>query len=234
MHCFQSLEWHSMFCNNWSKQRKLHQAYSYAQWGNQGKPKKLQLIAKLHANFNPKMQAFKYILYLTWKKGQKSWAIYSIKMVSKFYPFSCSKTALETWKLWSKQPLNGLIFPQNYKICGGRDLSQIIILNAWDIITCCALTCTWLFCLFCRLFDLEYSRWFLSSIFHRLLLVTGIIWWFTMLNCHCILFTKLPWPGDSERTFRSSSQAATCPPVYHTRRRLHTVPLIAEHQAGKL
>ena len=24
------------------------------------------------------------------------------------------------------------------------------------------------------------------------------------------------------------------PPVYHTRRRLHTVPLIAEHQAGKL
>ena len=48
------------------------------------------------------------------------------------------------------------------------------------------------------------------------------------------LFTKLPWPGDSEGTFRSSSQAATCPPVYHTRRRLHTVPLIAERQAGKL
>ena len=48
------------------------------------------------------------------------------------------------------------------------------------------------------------------------------------------LFTKLPWPGDSEGTFWSSSQAATCPPVYHTRRRLHTVPLIAERQAGKL
>ena len=48
------------------------------------------------------------------------------------------------------------------------------------------------------------------------------------------LFTKLPWPGDSERTFRSSSQAVTCPPVYHTRRRLHTVPLIAERLAGKL
>ena len=46
--------------------------------------------------------------------------------------------------------------------------------------------------------------------------------------------TKLPWPGDSEGTFRSSSQAATCQPVYHTRRRLHTVSLIAEHQAGKL
>ena len=53
-------------------------------------------------------------------------------------------------------------------------------------------------------------------------------------NCNYILFTELPWPGDSEGTFRSSSQAATCPPVYHTRRRLHTVPLIAERQAGKL
>ena len=57
-------------------------------------------------------------------------------------------------------------------------------------------------------------------------------------NCNCnrnyILFTKLPWPGDSEGTFRSSSQAATCPPVDHTQRRLHTVPLIAERQAGKL
>ena len=53
-------------------------------------------------------------------------------------------------------------------------------------------------------------------------------------NCNYILFTKLAWPGDSEGTFRSSSQAATCPPVYHTRRRLHTVPLIAERQAGKL
>ena len=49
-----------------------------------------------------------------------------------------------------------------------------------------------------------------------------------------ILFTKLPWPGDSEGTFRSSSQAATCPPVYHTRWRLHTVPFIVERQAEKL
>ena len=56
-------------------------------------------------------------------------------------------------------------------------------------------------------------------------------------NCWFVitfLFTKLRWPGDSEGTFRSSSQAATCPPVYHTRRRLHTVLLIAERQAGKL
>ena len=53
-------------------------------------------------------------------------------------------------------------------------------------------------------------------------------------NCNYILITKLPWPGDSEGTFRSSSQAATCPPVSHTRRRLHTVPLIAEYQARKL
>ena len=35
-------------------------------------------------------------------------------------------------------------------------------------------------------------------------------------------------------TFRSSSQAASCPPFYHTRRRLHNVPLIAEPQTGKL
>ena len=58
----------------------------------------------------------------------------------------------------------------------------------------------------------------------------------TFCNCNCnyTLFTKLPWPEDSEGTFRSSSQAATCPPVYHTRWRLHTVPLIAERQAGKL
>ena len=53
-------------------------------------------------------------------------------------------------------------------------------------------------------------------------------------NCNYILFTKLPWPGDSKGTFRSSSQAATCPPVYHTQWRLHTVPLLAERQAGKL
>ena len=53
-------------------------------------------------------------------------------------------------------------------------------------------------------------------------------------DCNYILFTKLPWPGDSEGTFRSSSQAATCPSVYHTRWRLHTVPFNAERQAGEL
>ena len=62
-------------------------------------------------------------------------------------------------------------------------VSRIIILNAWDIIICCVLTCTWLFCLFCHLFNLEYSRWFLSSIFYRLLLVTGIISCLPFLNC---------------------------------------------------
>ena len=35
-------------------------------------------------------------------------------------------------------------------------------------------------------------------------------------NCNYFLFTKLPWPGDCEGTFRSSSQAATCPYVYTT------------------
>ena len=31
-------------------------------------------------------------------------------------------------------------------------------------------------------------------------------------NCNYVSFTKLPWLGDSEGTFRSSSQAATCLP----------------------
>ena len=31
---------------------------------------------------------------------------------------------------------------------------------------------------------------------------------YVLFSCNYILFTKLPWPGDSERTFRSSSQAA--------------------------
>ena len=38
------------------------------------------------------------------------------------------------------------------------------------------------------------------------------------------LFTKLPWPWDSEGAFRSPRQAATGPPVYHTRRRFHFCP----------
>ena len=38
-------------------------------------------------------------------------------------------------------------------------------------------------------------------------------------NCNHILFTKLPWPGDSEGTFRSSSQAVTCLPHKGVRRR---------------
>ena len=59
-------------------------------------------------------------------------------------------------------------------------------------------------------------------------------WTWLVINGNYILFTKLPWPGDSEGSIRSSSQAATCPPVYHTRRRLHTVSLIAERQAEKL
>ena len=53
-------------------------------------------------------------------------------------------------------------------------------------------------------------------------------------NCIYILFTKLPWSGDSEGTVRSSSQVATCPSVYHTRWRLHTLLLVAERQTEKL
>ena len=36
-------------------------------------------------------------------------------------------------------------------------------------------------------------------------------------NCNHFLFTKLFWPGDSEEIYRSTSQAATYPLVYHTR-----------------
>ena len=45
------------------------------------------------------------------------------------------------------------------------------------------------------------------------------------------LFTKLLWPGDSEGTFRSSSQAATCLP--HTANASNCL-FIAERQAEKL
>ena len=44
----------------------------------------------------------------------------------------------------------------------------------------------------------------------------GIIIFQFSNNYSYILFTKLPWPGDSEGTFRSSSQAATYPSVYHS------------------
>ena len=53
-------------------------------------------------------------------------------------------------------------------------------------------------------------------------------------NCKYILFTKLPWSGDSKGTLRSSSQAATCPPCLpHTVEASHFL-LITERQAGKL
>ena len=61
----------------------------------------------------------------------------------------------------------------------------------------------------------------------------ALFFWENKHICNYILFTELPWPGDSEGTFRSSSQAATCPSVYHTRWRLHTVPFNAERQAGE-
>ena len=53
------------------------------------------------------------------------------------------------------------------------------------------------------------------------------------LNCNYILFTKLPWPGDSEGTFRSSRQTAICPRVYHTHWRFRYIFFIAKHETGK-
>ena len=83
---------------------------------------------------------------------------------------------------------------------------------------------------FCMLNMKDIAKICTFNIFQVKNLVLNLVF----CNCNYILFTQLPWPGDSEGTFRSSSQAATCPPVYHTQRRLHTVPLIAEYQAGKL
>ena len=69
----------------------------------------------------------------------------------------------------------------------------------------------------------EWSIFFngLNDIKVMLIVMTGYL-----QNCLC--------QGTAKDTFRSSSQAATCPAVYHTLWRLHTVHLIAEHQAGKV
>ena len=48
------------------------------------------------------------------------------------------------------------------------------------------------------------------------------------------LFTKLPWPGNSEGIFLDFESVSICPPVYYTRRKLHTVLFIAERQTGNL
>ena len=58
-----------------------------------------------------------------------------------------------------------------------------------------------------------------AFLYHRLPLLfkqAGIIIFQFLNNYSNVLFTQLPWPGDSEGTFRSSNQAATCPSVYHS------------------
>ena len=47
--------------------------------------------------------------------------------------------------------------------------------------------------------------------------VKSLSWMTLKANRNYILFTKLSWPGDSEETFRYSSQTATCfsPKVSH-------------------
>ena len=54
----------------------------------------------------------------------------------------------------------------------------------------------------------------------------------TMVRYKIII--KLPWPGDTEGTFRCSSQAAACQPVHRTWWKLHTVSVSAERLVGKL
>ena len=77
--------------------------------------------------------------------------------------------------------------------------------------------------------EFEFSR--LKKVLNRV----GQSQYHNIIIVITFFFAKLPWLGDSEGTFRSSSQAATRPPVH----RLHTmealnVALIAERQAGKL
>ena len=69
-----------------------------------------------------------------------------------------------------------------------------------------------------------------KSVIHcyRLQFYNVIVYNLESNNCcyDYILFTKLPWPGDSERAFWSSSQATTYPFVYHTVRRRLTLSLL--------
>ena len=51
-----------------------------------------------------------------------------------------------------------------------------------------------------------FNRW---AIFCNFFVKTSF---FNRNYCNYILFTKWPWPGDGEGTFRFSSQAATCLP----------------------
>ena len=66
------------------------------------------------------------------------------------------------------------------------------------------------------------------AVYETLLCIMSLL---LIYYCNCNLITKLPWPGDSEGTFRSSIQSDTCPPVYHTRHRLHTI-IVLEHNKG--
>ena len=47
-------------------------------------------------------------------------------------------------------------------------------------------------------------------------------------------FSELSWARESEGSFRSYGHAATCPPVYHMRWRLHTVPFSTERQSREV
>ena len=48
--------------------------------------------------------------------------------------------------------------------------------------------------------------------------------WSLMSIATICTYYQVAFLEDSEETFRSSSQAATCPPVYHTRWRIHASP----------
>ena len=58
-----------------------------------------------------------------------------------------------------------------------------------------------------------------------------------VINCNYIFYSPSCLGQETAKGpfgLRVKLPPAQCPPVYHTRRRLYTVPLIAERQAGKL
>ena len=61
------------------------------------------------------------------------------------------------------------------------------------------------------------------------------VWAFTIVIVITVitsLFTKLLLPGNSKETFRFWNQAATCPPVHHTRWRLHSILFMLNVKQG--
>ena len=117
-----------------------------------------------------------------------------------------------------------------------RDLSVSVFKSSCHLPTCLPHTAETLHCPFnCWTSSREavntnfYILWFELSGNRTLVYYFSII-----LYCNYIYSPSCLGQETAKGPFGLSSQAAPCSPVYHTWWRLHTVPLIAERQAGKL